>query len=133
MNNISKEPKYDNDYITKSYLDKQLSDSKDTINNRIENLPKSYSAPPNPPYYKDSLLSYNNKLYRCIRDKLMGLFSLNDWVVIATDDKTIIDFIDKNTRKSIPYEYIKEYGIKINMTLRGLDYLSQLDKEIENI
>ena len=95
MNNISKEPKYDNDYITKSYLDKQLSDSKDTINNIIENLPKSYSAPPNPPYYKDSLLSYNNKLYRCIRDKLMGLFSLNDWVVIATDDKTIIDFIDK--------------------------------------
>ncbi len=95
MNNISREPKYDNDYITKGYLDKQLSDSKDTINNRIENLPKSYSVPPNPPYYKDSLLSYNNKLYRCIRDKLMGVFSLNDWVVIATDDKTIIDFIDK--------------------------------------
>ena len=95
MNNISKEPKYDNDYITKGYLDKQLSDSKDTINNRIENLPKSYSAPPNPPYYKDSLLSYNNKLYRCIRDKLMGVFNLNDWVVIATDDKTVIDFIDK--------------------------------------
>lgn len=95
MNNISREPKYDNDYITKGYLDKQLSDSKDTISNQIDNLPKSYSAPPNPPYYKDSLLSYNNKLYRCIRDKLMGVFSLNDWVVIATDDKTVIDFIDK--------------------------------------
>lgn len=95
MNNISREPKYDNDYITKGYLDKQLSDSKDTINNQIDNLPKSYSVPPNPPYYKDSLLSYNNKLYRCIRDKLMGVFSINDWVVIATDDKTIIDFIDK--------------------------------------
>lgn len=95
MNNISREPKYDNDYITKGYLDKQLSDSKDTISNQIDNLPKSYSAPPNPPYYKDSLLSYNNKLYRCIRDKLMGVFSINDWVVIATDDKTVIDFIDK--------------------------------------
>lgn len=47
--------------------------------------------------------------------------------------KDFIGFINKNTRKSIPYEYIKEYGIKINMTLRGLDYLSQLDKEIENI
>lgn len=94
MNNISKEPKYDNDYITKGYLDKQLSDSKDTISNQIDNLPKSYSAPPNPPYYKDSLLSYNNKLYRCIRDKLVGVFSINDWVVIATDDTTITDFID---------------------------------------
>ena len=94
MNNISREPKYDNDYITKGYLDKQLSDSKDTISNQIDNLPKSYSAPPNPPYYKDSLLSYNNKLYRCIRDKLMGVFSINDWVVIATDDTTITDFID---------------------------------------
>lgn len=94
MNNISREPKYDNDYITKGYLDKQLSDSKNTISNQIENLPKSYSAPPNPPYYKNSLLSYNNKLYRCIRDKLMGVFSINDWVVIATDDTTITDFID---------------------------------------
>lgn len=94
MNNISREPKYDNDYITKGYLDKQLSDSKDTISNQIDNLPKSYSAPPNPPYYKDSLLSYNNKLYRCIRDKLMGVFSINDWVVIATDDTTVTDFID---------------------------------------
>ena len=47
--------------------------------------------------------------------------------------RDFIGFIDKNTRKSIPYEYMKEYGIKINMTLRGLDYLSQLDKEIENI
>lgn len=94
MNNISREPKYDNDYITKGYLDKQLSDSKNTISNQIDNLPKSYSAPPNPPYYKNSLLSYNNKLYRCIRDKLMGVFSINDWVVIATDDTTITDFID---------------------------------------
>ena len=94
MNNISREPKYDNDYITKGYLDKQLSDSKDAISNQIDNLPKSYSVPPNPPYYKDSLLSYNNKLYRCIRDKLMGVFSINDWVVIATDDTTITDFID---------------------------------------
>lgn len=94
MNNISREPKYDNDYITKGYLDKQLSDSKDTISNQIDNLPKSYSVPPNPPYYKDSLLSYNNKLYQCIRDKLMGVFSINDWVVIATDDTTITDFID---------------------------------------
>lgn len=94
MNNISREPKYDNDYITKGYLDKQLSDSKNTISNQIDNLPKSYSVPPNPPYYKDSLLSYNNKLYQCIRDKLMGVFSINDWVVIATDDTTITDFID---------------------------------------
>lgn len=94
MNNISREPKYDNDYITKGYLDKQLSDSKNTISNQIDNLPKSYSVPPNPPYYKDSLLSYNNKLYQCIRNKLMGVFSINDWVVIATDDTTITDFID---------------------------------------
>lgn len=44
--------------------------------------------------------------------------------------KDLIEFIDNNERKSIPYEYIKTKGIEIKLTLRGLDYLSKLDKEI---
>ena len=41
--------------------------------------------------------------------------------------KDFIDFVDKKTRKSIPYEYLEKYGIEINMTLRGLDYLSKIN------
>ena len=43
--------------------------------------------------------------------------------------KDFLNFIDNETRKSIPYEYLEKNGIKINMTLKGLDYLSKL-KEI---
>lgn len=45
--------------------------------------------------------------------------------------KDLLDFLNNNERKSIPYEYIKSKGIEIKMTLRGLDYLSKLDKEIK--
>ena len=41
----------------------------------------------------------------------------------------IIDFIDNNDRKSIPYDYIKEKGYIIELTLKPvLNYLKVLDK-----
>ena len=43
--------------------------------------------------------------------------------------KDIIDFIDNNDRKSIPYDYIKEKGYIIELTLKPvLNYLKVLDK-----
>ena len=44
--------------------------------------------------------------------------------------KDFIDYIDNNERKSIPYEYIKNNAIEVNMTLKGLDYLSKLGDKI---
>lgn len=86
---IIRNPKYDNDYITKGYLDKQLLKEKGNVDKKIEKLPKSYNSPPLTPYYKGSLLNYNGKLYKCIKDKLVGEFSFNDWQIIATDDTSI--------------------------------------------
>lgn len=44
------------------------------------------------------------------------------------DGHTIIDFINNNTRKSIPYSYIKENGIIIEQKIRPrLDYLKVID------
>lgn len=40
-----------------------------------------------------------------------------------------LSFIDNYKRKSIPYDYLKNMGIKVNLTLKGLDYLSKI-KEI---
>ncbi len=37
--------------------------------------------------------------------------------------KTFINYIDNNKRSSIPYEFIKNNGYEIPLTLRGLDYL----------
>lgn len=41
-----------------------------------------------------------------------------------------LEFIDSNTRKSIPYEYLCENAFTIPLTLRGLDYLKILDNLI---
>lgn len=50
--------------------------------------------------------------------------------------RDLLDFIDNNTRKSIPYNYIKEKGINIEFSyLKGINYLPALDiliKEIKN-
>jgi recombination protein U len=56
------------------------------------------------------------------------IISMNDEYFILMG-KDFLNFIDNETRKSIPYEYLEKNGIKINMTLKGLDYLSKL-KEI---
>ena len=96
---MAQNPKYDNDMVNLGYLNKRLGQTEESIsknNNSISQLPKNYSTPPNPPYYKDSLLCYGNKIYRCNITKLRGEFSWNDWTIVATDDTTISDFI-KNT------------------------------------
>lgn len=94
---MAQNPKYDNDMINLGYLNKRLGQTEESIsknNNSISQLPKNYSTPPNPPYYKDSLLCYGNKIYRCNTTKLKGEFSWNDWIIVATDDTTVSDFIN---------------------------------------
>ena len=54
------------------------------------------------------------------------IINMNDKYFILKG-KDFIDFINKETRKSIPYEYLEKYGIEINMTLKGLDYLSKIN------
>ena len=45
------------------------------------------------------------------------------------DGSKILDFIDNNDRKSIPYEYIKEKGYIIKEGIRpALDYIKVIDK-----
>ena len=54
--------------------------------------------------------------------KINGLYYL-------LDVKIIIDFINSNDRKSIPYEYIKEKGYIIKEGIRpALDYIKVIDK-----
>ena len=55
-------------------------------------------------------------------------FELKDEVYLL-DAKYIIDFIDKNERKSIPYEDIKKEGIIIERKFNPrLDYIAAVDK-----
>lgn len=46
------------------------------------------------------------------------------------DGNDIIEFIENNTKKSIPYEYIKEKGIEIESKIKPrLDYIKAIDKK----
>ena len=47
----------------------------------------------------------------------------------SADSIVAIDFVDKKTRKSIPYEFIKACGIEIKLNYNPtLDYLKEIDR-----
>ncbi|MBD8924178.1 Holliday junction resolvase RecU [bacterium] len=45
----------------------------------------------------------------------------------------LLDFIKNEKRQSIPYNYIKDKGYKINMTINGLDYIKIVDEIIRRM
>ena len=54
---------------------------------------------------------------------------LNEIYVLNGID--VISFIDNNQRKSIPYEYIKDNGIKVNYNyLKGVNYIPAVEELI---
>ncbi len=56
------------------------------------------------------------------------IIMIND-IVYLLPGEILIDFINKNTRKSIPYKYIKENGYEIKFGINPeLDYLKIVDK-----
>ncbi len=55
------------------------------------------------------------------------IFMNNEFFLLKGED--IIDFINNNDRKSIDFEYLKQYGYKINESyLPRLKYLDEVDK-----
>jgi len=131
---MAQNPKYDNDMVNLGYLNKRLGQTEESIsknNNSISQLPKNYSTPPNPPYYKDSLLCYGNKIYKCNNTKLKGEFSWNDWTIVATDDTTISDFIN-NTYELDKLEIQEQIDGKVQTYYQENDpskeWITDLDK-----
>ena len=58
------------------------------------------------------------------------IISMNNKYILLPG-KSIIEFLNKNTRKSIPYNYILENGYELEYNyLKGLDYLKIIDKLI---
>ena len=90
---MTKNPKYDNDYVTLGYLKERLK-SGDTIDQIIQSLPKSYGSPPTTPYYEGSTLFYSNRLYRCKASRLQGAFNWDDWEAIISEDSSLNDFVE---------------------------------------
>lgn len=87
MGNI-KEPKYDNDLINLGYLKKTINNSEKEMESKNDSIySKSYTSPPIPPYYAGATYYSDNKIYRCVKDRLVGSFSISDWIIIYDEKK----------------------------------------------
>ena len=80
------EPKYDGEYTTKSYVDRQAGELEDTVTkaqkelqSTVSTINKTYGAAPNPPYYVGNLYVDGTNLYRCKTERLIGSFNAADW------------------------------------------------------
>lgn len=52
--------------------------------------------------------------------------------IYALNGYKLIDFIDNNSRKSIPYEFIKNEGIKVDYSyLKGVNYITAVEEFIK--
>ena len=130
---MAQNPKYDNDVVNLGYLNKRLGQTEESINKNnssISQLPKNYSIPPNPPYYKDSLLCYKNKIYKCNTTKLNGVFSWNDWTIAATDDTTLSDFIN-NTYELEKLEIQEQIDGKVQTYYQEMDPSNEWITDLE--
>lgn len=53
--------------------------------------------------------------------------------IYVLEGKKLIEFINNNERKSIPYDYIKKEGIKVEYNyLKGVNYITALDILMED-
>ncbi|MCI9434080.1 MAG: hypothetical protein HFI86_02225 [Bacilli bacterium] len=127
----TKNPKYDNDYVTLGYLNKTLKDESESSNEKINIIPKNYNAPPNPPYYENSLLVLDGKIYKCIKSRLMGSFNMSDWtIVVSTDDinESLKAIYDVNK-----LEYVDQQDDLLETFYQAqdpsLDWVTDLEKE----
>ena len=109
---MTQNPKYDGDVVNLGYLNKRLESEETSNDEKISKLPSNYSSPPIPPYYVNSLLLQNGRIYRCIKSRLQGSFSMSDWQLIAD-----VDEIDN--------------AIKVMYDINKLEYVDQLDEVIE--
>lgn len=108
-----KNPKYDNDLVNLGYLKELLTIQKKVTEAKILEIPKNYGSPPAPPYYVNETWTNGKKLYKCIKSRLTGSFTLSDWMLIV-DGGALVKFIDDV------------------YTIEKIDILNQLDNKIES-
>lgn len=125
------QPKYDNDTITLGYLKKYLNQKGIDEKTNIAIIPKNYSSPPVPPYYQNSLLVSDNKIYRCNKDRLVGIFSWDDWVLIINNEE--LDNFIETVYKTDKLQIEKQLDNKIETYYQendpSLNWPTSLEKE----
>lgn len=86
----TKNPRYDNDYVTLAFLKEYLGE--DGNADEIIKYSKNYGSQPTPPYNKNDTWTNENGLYVCVNPRSIGSYDPNDWQLIV-DTKTINNYI----------------------------------------
>lgn len=107
------DPKYDTDQITFGYLKKVLGDEAlKNINSKNNiNICKNYGSTPIPPYHIGDTWTTKNKVYKCVTDRLLGNFNINDWAEIY--NKETMEAINSNLQFLSSVELIPNSDNKI--------------------
>ena len=55
---------------------------------------KNFGVTPSPPYSVGDTWASDGKIYKCIKERLYGSFSMSDWELVATDDSNFNEFVE---------------------------------------
>lgn len=86
----TRNPRYDNDYVTLAFLKEYLGEEGNT--DEIVKYSKNYGSQPSPPYNKNDTWMDETGLYVCVNPRSIGYYDPNDWQLIV-DTKTINNYI----------------------------------------
>ena len=115
---VRSDPKYDTDEVSLGYLKKVIAELKEINSTTQETLEKvfskNYGSQPTTPYHAGDTWTTEDHIYRCIKDRLVGPFSIDDWVIIydrkerelISDNFLFLSQVDINEQ---PDGYIETY------------------------
>lgn len=88
------DPKYDKDNVTLGYLkkiigEKNFKSTSETKKSQVT-LIRNYGSTPIPPYSKGDTWTTSNKVYKCIENRSIGSFNMDDWVEIYDKETSMV-------------------------------------------
>ena len=106
------DPKYDSDNITLGYLKKVIGEDKiNKSDSKNINLIKNYGSTPIPPYNIGDTWTTKEKIYKCISERLIGSFNIDDWTEIY--DRETSTAISNNLQFLSSVDLVKNEDNKI--------------------
>ena len=97
MNNVYNEPKYDTDMANKGYVDKQITNAvngvEENISSGLNRKSQNFGSQPAPPYRLNDTWMNGTDIYICVNERLIGNFVASDWqkASIYDNTKSILD------------------------------------------
>lgn len=102
------EPYYNEDVVTKGYLDKELNNTNNSIEELASTKTRNWNTQPEPPYSVGDTWAQGSTgdIYTCINPREYGSYTASDWIVASGVGQKATDAM--NTAQSKVTTYIKK-------------------------